>query len=45
MSRYGILDTRNTYKAHIYDLDDIGKMPNKGYLSILLNNNESEVWS
>ena len=45
MSRNGILDTRNAYKVHKYDLADIGKRPNKGYLSIVLNNNDSEVWS
>ena len=43
MGRDGILDTRKAYKAHTNYLDDIGKRPNKGYLSMVLNNNDREV--
>ena len=43
MSIDGILDTGNAHKAHTNDLDDIGKRPNKGYLSMVLNHNDSEL--
>ena len=43
MSIDGILDTGNTHKAHTNVLDDIGKRPNKGYLSMVLNHNDSEL--
>lgn len=43
MSIDGILDTGNVHKAHTNDLDDIGKRPNKGYLSMVLNHNDSEL--
>ena len=45
MSGYGILDIRKAHKAHTNDLDDIGKRPNKGFLSMVLNNNDGELWS
>ena len=44
MSRDSILDTRKAHKAHTNDLDGIGKRPNKGYLSMVLNNNGDEMW-
>jgi len=43
MSGDGILDTRNAHKAHINNFDDIRKRPNKGYLSMVLNHNDSEM--
>ena len=43
MSGYGVLDIRKAHKAHTNDLDDIGKRPNKGFLSMVLNNNDGEM--
>ena len=43
MSRDSLLDTRKAHKAHTNDLDSIGKRPNKGYLSMVLNNNDGEM--
>ena len=44
INRDSILDTRKAHKAHTNDLDGIGKRPNKGYLSMVLNNNDGEMW-
>ena len=43
ISRDSILDTKKAYKPHTNDLDGIGKRPNKGYLSMMLNNNDGEM--
>ena len=45
MSKDSILDTRKAHKAHTNDLDGIGKRPNKGYLSMVLNNNDGKMWA
>ena len=45
MSKDSILDTRKAHKAHTNDLDGIGKRPNKGYLSMVLNSNDGKMWA